>query len=128
MGWDSSGLILSPRPPLSRAPGGSWPCWSMRPTQPRWDAQFGSERALVAWREQPHSATAVMREINGYYRLLERGWMTTEVTYFFNDTGRIERLLIRGVGERPLGRTEEFQAWFRRLLHQWRQATGLPAK
>ncbi len=95
---------------------------------------------------------AVIRETNDYFRLLERGWVTNEVAYFFDDSGRINGLLIRAVGDRPPGKTEEFLAWtrvhdpeelatlvpggeidpsgdhperFRRLLNRWRQESGL---
>ncbi len=119
-----------------------------------WDAHFGSRTELVEWRPGVGSATAVVRETNDYFRLLERGWVTNEITYFFDDAGRIDGLLIRAVGERPPGRTEEFLTWartnapaeietlmpggeidpsgdhperFRRLLERWRRECGLDA-
>lgn len=118
-----------------------------------WDDHFESESEVVGWRETEESATAVVHETNDYFRLLERGRVTNEVTYFFDDEGRIEGLLIRAVGERPPGRTAEFLAWaeanapdeiaalmpdgeidpsgdhperFRRLLERWREAAGSP--
>lgn len=118
-----------------------------------WDAHFGSRSELVEWRGVD-SATAVVRETNDYFRLLERGWVTNEITYFFDETGRIEGLLIRAVGERPPGRTEEFLTWaranapaeietlmpggeidpsgdhperFRHLLERWRRESGIDA-
>lgn len=117
-----------------------------------WDEHFRSEKELVGWKEGDRSATAVVRETNDYFRLLERGWVTNEIIYFFNDAGRIEGLLIRAAGERPPGRTDEFVAWarvhdpeeldvlmpggevdpsgdhpqrFRNLLNRWRRAAGL---
>jgi len=50
-----------------------------------------------------------VRETNDYFRLLERGW----VTYFFDESGRIAGLLIRAVGDRPQGKTDEFLTWAR---------------
>lgn len=118
----------------------------------RWDEYFGSEREILDWVEKEDSVTVVIREINDYYRLLERGPMTSEVTYFFDDAGKIEGMLIRGVGERPPGRTDEFVGWarshhpeeldalmpdgsidptadhperFRKLLTEWRAESGL---
>lgn len=117
-----------------------------------WDEHFRSEGEVVEWVESPSSATVVVRETNDYYRLLERGSVTNELTYYFDRQHRMEGLLIRGVGERPPGRTDEFLAWarhnepealkelmpngeidpsgdhperFRRLLERWRQASGL---
>lgn len=117
-----------------------------------WDEHFRSQTSIVQWKEQSRSATAVVRETNDYFRLLERGWVTNEITYFFDESGRIDGLLIRAAGVRPAGRTDEFLAWarahdldelaalmpggeidpsadhperFRRLLNRWRQASGL---
>ncbi|MFW6201151.1 MAG: hypothetical protein ACOC8B_01115 [Gemmatimonadota bacterium] len=123
--------------------GGPWAAW---------DEHFRSEGEVVEWREATRSATAVVRETNDYFRLLDRGWVTSEITYFFDDAGQIEGLLIRAVGDRPPGRTDEFLAWarvhapdelatlmpdgeidpsgdhpqrFRRLLNRWRADSGL---
>lgn len=123
--------------------GGPWAAW---------DEHFRSEGEIVEWREATRSATAVVRETNDYFRLLDRGWVTSEITYFFDDAGQIEGLLIRAVGDRPPGRTDEFLAWarvhapdelatlmpdgeidpsgdhpqrFRRLLNRWRADSGL---
>jgi hypothetical protein len=117
-----------------------------------WDAHFRSQKDLAEWREATRSVTVVVHETNDYFRLLERGWVTTEVTYFFDEAGKIEGLLIRATGDRPQGRTDEFLAWarthdaeelgslmpggeidpsadhperFRRLLNRWREAAGL---
>lgn len=129
--------------------------WQIGPESPgpwaAWDEHFRSESELVEWKEDEGSATAVVRETNDYFRLLERGWVTNEITYFFDARGRIEGLLIRAAGERPPGKTEEFLAWarahdaeelaalmpggeidpsgdhperFRDLLERWRQASG----
>lgn len=130
--------------------------WRVGPGTPgpwaAWDSHFRSRRELVEWKERESSATAVVRETNDYFRLLERGWVTNEITYFFDDLGRIKGLLIQAVGERPPGRTDEFLAWarahdsrelkvlmpegeidpsgdhprrFRHLLERWRRASGL---
>lgn len=117
-----------------------------------WDEHFGSEGVVVDWIESDSSVTVVVRETNDYFRLLERGSVTNELTYYFDPQHRIEGLMIRGVGERPPGRTEEFLTWaenhepetlselmpggeidpsgdhperFRRLLERWRLASGL---
>lgn len=76
-----------------------------------WDEEFNSRGEVVSWRGAPRSATAVVRETNDYFQLLERGPVTNEITYFFDGDGRIEGLLIRAVGDRPPGRTAEFLDW-----------------
>ncbi|MDX1660169.1 MAG: amidohydrolase family protein [Gemmatimonadota bacterium] len=118
-----------------------------------WDQHFESESEVVGWKRNDDSVTAIVRETNDYFRLLERGWVRNETTYFFDDEGRIEGLLIRAVGDRSPGRTEQFLAWarenapdtitalmpdgeidpsgdnparFRRLLERWREEVGLP--
>jgi len=118
-----------------------------------WDAHFGSRREEVSWVAGPRSAVLVQRETNDYFQLLERGWVTNEITYTFDAAGHIEGVLIRAIGERPPGRTASFREWARQnepaefealmdgdevdpsgdhpprmraLLQRWRQATGLP--
>jgi len=117
-----------------------------------WDRNFRSESDIVEWKQGLQSVTAVVRETNDYFRLLERGWVTTEMTYYFTPSGKIEGLLIRAVGERPPGRTPEFLTWarandpveleaimpegeidptndhpgrMRTLLNRWRESVGL---
>jgi hypothetical protein len=117
-----------------------------------WDDHFHSQTKLVEWREEPGAAIIVQKETNDYFQLLERGWVTNEIVYYFDDHGKIDGWLVRAVGERPPGRTEEFLAWarendpeelaalmpdgevdptgdhperFRRLLNRWRDAAGL---
>jgi hypothetical protein len=118
-----------------------------------WDDHFESTNEVLEWREGEASARVIIRETNDYFRLLERGWVTNEQTYYFDAAGLIEGWSIRGVGERPPGKTDAFVAWarthepeelealmpggeidpagdhperFRRLLNRWRQASGLP--
>ena len=115
--------------------------------------QAGSS-TVIEWKAGERSATARVLEINDYFRLLERGAVTNEITYFYDHEGRIDGLLIRAVGERPPGRTNEFLRWalenepeelrelmpngridpsgdhpqrFRALLERWRDDVGLPA-
>jgi hypothetical protein len=117
-----------------------------------WDEHFHADGVVVQWKESDRAATATVRENNDYFRLLERGEMTNEVTYFFDAAGRIDGLLVRAAGERPPGKTEEFLAWakvhapdeltelmprgeidpsgdhpqrFRHLLNRWRRESGL---
>lgn len=90
--------------------------WSIAPASgpwASWDEEFRSRGEVVRWRSEPSAATAVVRETNDYFRLLERGSVINEITYFFDSEGQIEGLLIGATGERPTGRTEEFLAWAR---------------
>jgi hypothetical protein len=118
-----------------------------------WDDHFRSKKDVLEWTRGELSATAIVRETNDYYRLLDRPPVTNENVYLFDASGRIDGLVIRGVGDRPLGRTEAFVAWakahapdeiealmpggeidpsgdhperFRKLLVRWREAAGLP--
>jgi predicted enzyme related to lactoylglutathione lyase len=117
-----------------------------------WDDHFRSQNQIVVWSEDDESATALVRETNDYFRLLERGWVKNVITYYFNEEGLIAGLLIDASGDRPQGRTEEFLAWakthdpaeleylipggeidpsgdhprrFRNLLNRWRRSAGL---
>lgn len=91
--------------------------WNVAPGSPgpwaAWDDHFGSEKEIVCWIESDRSVTAIVRETNDYFRLLERDAVLNEITYFFDGEGRIDGLLIAGVGDRPPGRTEEFREWAR---------------
>lgn len=133
-------------------PGQPWRVGPSSGPWSAWDEHFRSEGEVVDWRRQERSVTAVVRETNDYFRLLERGSVTNEITYFFDDEDRVAGLLIAGVGPRPAGRTEEFLAWAREnepreldelmpgaeidpsgdhpprvraLLNRWRAAVGL---
>jgi hypothetical protein len=156
--YDAARRLMAPDPrewwekrdgegrPWTIGPGAGGP-WAA------WDDQFRSTKEVLRWEPADRSATTVIRETNDYFRLLERGFVTSELTYFFDEAGRIEGLLIRAAGERPPGRTDEFLAWakaheaaelqtlmpggeidpsadhperFRRLLVRWRKEAGLP--
>jgi hypothetical protein len=131
--------------PLDPDPGaGSWA---------RWDTHFRSTSEVVEWAAQRDSATALVREFNDYYALLERGPQHYSMTYFIETGGRISGVLLRGEDPRPKGRSAEFFAWaranapkevdqlmpggkidprgdhpqrFRDLLTRWRTEIGLP--
>lgn len=131
--------------------GRSWTVGARSGPWAGWDEHFRSRKEEVEWLPGERSATVVMRETNDYFELLERGWVTNEIIYLFDDSDRIDGLLIRAVGDRPPGRTEEFLQWarahdseelddlmpggeidpsaehpprFRVLLNRWRQATA----
>jgi len=119
-----------------------------------WDEEFNKQTETVGWAGDAHSATLTFRETNDYFIMLERGWVTNEAVYLFDDAGKIRGLLIRAIGDRPPGRTDQFRAWaratepaeyqylhpdgeidpgsdrparYRALLDRWRKSAGLPA-
>ena len=139
------------------APSGPGQPWEVGPASGPWggwDDHFGSEGEVLEWRQEGPLVTALVREDNDYFRLLERPPVTNAITYMFDEAGLIEGLVIATVGERPLGRTDEFISWasehepdelralmpggeidpsgdhpkrYRDLLVRWRAAAGLSA-
>lgn len=118
-----------------------------------WDQKLNSQKTVLERTVDGNAVSVMVRETNDYFLLLERGWVVTEVKYFFDDAGRIEGRLIRATGQRPSGRTGGFLSWaqehepteiaelmpggqvdpsgdhperFRALLLRWREDTGLP--
>ncbi len=119
-----------------------------------WDAHFQSSKRLVGdYQRDGDAVFALFEETNAYYRLTERTWSRTLLTWYVNDDGRIRGLIVAGVGE-SVSRADEFRAWakeheaveyaylfpsdqldptgdrpvrMRALLHKWRAAVGLPA-
>jgi hypothetical protein len=130
--------------------------WDITPGAGRWDAwdeHFHSQSEEIGAHGNTRAVTLLVREINDYCRLLDRGPFTTELVYFLDMNGKIDGLLVRAVGPRVQGRTAEFLAWarreapqeveylmpggridptgdraprFRALLERWRAAAGLP--
>lgn len=117
-----------------------------------WDEHLRSQTEHLRWETGEGYARSVFRETNDYFRLLERGWVTTTATYFFDNAGKIEGKLIAAAGKREPGRTDDFVAWakaidptefkylepggeidpsgdrpqrYRTLLNRWRKAEGL---
>ena len=78
-----------------------------------WDEFFRKRTEVVDWAATPDSASLTFRETNDYFRLLDRGWTTSRVTYFFDDEKRLSGWLVEAVGERPKGKTDDFLAWAR---------------
>lgn len=78
-----------------------------------WDEHFGSKGTEVEWAEGEGWASVTVSETNDYYRLLERGAQTNELTYYFDENGLIDGLVIGSAGERNMGLTEDFLAWAR---------------
>lgn len=155
--WDEARAMMSNDPrrwfESKQGPGEQWSIGPKGGPWAAWDEEFGTTATVIDWTADKSSATVRVYEINDYFRLLERGAVTNEITYFFDQEGRIDGLLIRAAGERPPGRTREFLRWaleneprelrelmpngnidpsgdhprrFRVLLERWRDAAGLP--
>lgn len=119
-----------------------------------WDQHFRTRKQEIEWKSMDNHAILTQRETNDYFQMLERGWVTNEISYFFDASGKIAGLLIRAIGQRPPGRTDEFLAWarqnapdelavlmpngdidpggdhparFHALLQRWRAEAGLSA-
>lgn len=129
-----------------RARGGPWA---------EWDRFFRAESTREDVRVVGDTVTYISREMNDYYRLLDRRSTTARVTYYFDEDRRITGMLYAGLDvNRPPDRTAEFEAWaernhpgalerlapggrinptlenakrWKRLLVEWRAQAGLPA-
>jgi hypothetical protein len=84
------------------AAGGPWAAW---------DDHFNSRGEVIRWEPVDGGATVLIEETNEYFQLLDRPPVANQITYFIGADGRVEGLLIRGVGDRPPGRTQEFLEW-----------------
>ena len=129
--------------------------WTLAPEQSDpwagWNEHFKTSQTEVEWRAGDQSATLVAEETSEYYQLLERPAATVEMTYYFNDEGLINGLLVSPAADADQGLTAEFHAWaeanndhefhhlrpdgaidptgnhpprFRALLDAWREDTG----
>ncbi|MCG3132002.1 MAG: hypothetical protein FLDDKLPJ_02812 [Phycisphaerae bacterium] len=118
-----------------------------------WDRHFNSSKRIVGdYQRDDEAVWAVFDETNGYYRLTERQWSRTMLTWYVDDRGLITGLFVAGVGE-PVSRAAEFRTWAKAnapdeyaylfpddridptgdrpermhaLLLKWRASTGLP--
>lgn len=91
-----------------------------------WDEHFNSHGELGSWIVEDQMVWSVVEEMNDYFRLLERKDMPRyRITYFFDDTGRIEGYMISaaypGQPSAPSNdRFDEFEAWARlRHSEEW---------
>jgi alpha-acetolactate decarboxylase len=84
--------------------GGTWKVW---------DDSMHSQKVELSWHRGDQSITVRVRETNDYFKALERGWITVDRSYFVNEDGKIEGLVISNVYARLPGRTNEFLEWAR---------------
>lgn len=88
------------------AGGGSWADW---------DRFFRSETALEDAVVEGSTVRTTIREINDWYRLVERPPSRYHVTYFFDAARRIEGTLVHQIPGAPKqsDRLPEFKEWAR---------------
>ncbi|MGH9369347.1 MAG: hypothetical protein ACRD3M_16960 [Thermoanaerobaculia bacterium] len=134
-------------------PGAPWKLgegnWS------RWDRFFHSRTTCTGWEEEGNRITAVGRETNDYYRLLDWQPRPLLLTWWLDSSGRIAGYMFHPVPGSPPAkhRLEEFEAWakkhhpaelsylmpkgkidpsgdrpqrWRAILIEWRKAARLP--
>lgn len=156
--YDAARLLMAKDPrrwfEMRNGTGGKWEVgpgmggpWSV------WDQSMHARKEELTWHRGDRSVTLRLRETNDYFQMLERGWVTVDRSFFYNESGHIEGLVISTVFDQPPGRTEEFLEWariydpdelvylmpggeidpsgdrsgrFRALLIRWRKDTGLP--
>lgn len=117
-----------------------------------WDEYFHSHSEFTQWESHGNEVTAVGREMNDYYRLLDWTPPPFRQTWWFDASGRISEVLYQPLGK-STHRLKEFEAWarehhpdelsylmpkgeidpsgdrperWRPILIEWRSAAGLP--
>jgi hypothetical protein len=118
-----------------------------------WDDYFHSSSTLTDWTVDGDAVTAVVHEINDFYRLLDWTAKPYRMTWWLDAGGRITGALVKSLPGKAPSRMEEFKAWakehapeeleylmpagridptgdrperFETLLLRWRAAAGLP--
>jgi hypothetical protein len=88
------------------ARGGSWGDW---------DSFFRSESVREDAVVEGRTVRTTIREINDWYRLVDRPPSRYYMTYYFDATGRIEGTLVHQIPgvPRSQGRLSEFEEWAR---------------
>ncbi len=120
----------------------------------RWDRFFHRKIAYSDWKRHGDRVTAIGRETNDYYLLLDWEPKPLALTWWFNSSGKISGFMFHAVRDAPSrSRLQEFEAWakknrpeeiaylkpkgridpsrdrperWRALLVEWRKAAGLP--
>ncbi len=121
----------------------------------RWDRFFHSATTYSDWKSGADRVTAIGREINDYYRLLDWEPKPLALAWWFDSSGNIAGFLFHAVADAPThSRLAEFKEWakknrpeelahlmpkgridpsgdrperWRAILIEWRKAAGLPA-
>jgi hypothetical protein len=119
-----------------------------------WDHFFHRKIAYSDWKNLGDHVTAIGRETNDYYRLLEWEPRPLALTWWFDSSGKIGGFQFHSIQDAPThSRLKEFEAWatknrpeeiaylmpkrridpskdrperWRAILVEWRKATGLP--
>lgn len=119
-----------------------------------WDACFRSTKRVVGdYQRDGDSVFAVFEETNDYYRLTDREWSRTLLTWYVTDDLKIRGFFVAGIGE-FVSKAHTFEEWARQrhpaeyeylcpdgridprgdrparmkaLLVTWRVESGMPA-
>ena len=78
-----------------------------------WDQYFHSHTTLSGWEQEDTILTAVANETNDFMRLLDWQPKPYTVTYWLDDAGRIEGVLIKSTPGKAISRLDEFKTWAR---------------
>jgi hypothetical protein len=119
-----------------------------------WDEYFKGKSEIASYKVDSNQVTIRLMEINDYYRLIERGPAPTNLTYYFNQEGKITGILVFRDATLIKDRYKEFEQWakknrsadlkyllpdgeiiptldrakkWRIILNEWRRSIGLPA-
>ncbi|HEY2828967.1 MAG TPA: hypothetical protein VGJ88_02545 [Thermoanaerobaculia bacterium] len=76
-----------------------------------WDAFFHSRSVLSGWVVRGRAVTATVHETNDFYRLLDWKPNPYQMTWWFDDHGRITGVMVRSLPRKETSRMQEFRAW-----------------
>jgi len=156
--FEAARALLAPDPRIwfdmdeRKGPGESWSLESG--DWDRWDHFFHRKITYSDWKRQGDHVTAIGRETNDYYRLLDWEPRPLALTWWFDSSGKISGFMFHAVRDAPThSRLKEFEAWAKKnrpqeirylkpkgridpskdrperwlaLLIEWRNAAGLP--
>jgi len=126
--------------------------WNLDGPWMAWDSVFNATREYRDWKSTDSSVSVTAIEDNDFYRMIERDPQPVELTLYFNESGKINGYLVHSeANSPPKDDFSEFTAWaakhypqesmylmpggklsprndrpmrLRRLLYEWRNATG----
>lgn len=117
----------------------------------KWDAHFASKKKILDRSVEHDQVIYTIEENNDYYRLLDRPAQKSQIVYILNNERRITGMIIRSLGVRDPGSTDDFLQWassnrpselntlmpngevdptsdhperFRKLINEWRISKG----
>ena len=76
-----------------------------------WDTYFHGHSEMYDWKVDGHVVTAMGRETNDFYRLLDWTPAPYRMTWWLGRDGRITGALVQAIPQRAASRMEEFREW-----------------